>query len=188
MQNQNRFYEFANFRIDVAKHRLLRDGEPLPVTPKAVEILLLLAQNSGRIVEKDELMAAIWPDTIVEESNLTQTVYVLRKILGQDASGEKFIQTIPKRGYRFLHELRAVADESDLIVKHQTSSCTGIGEEVNPAEQALLRLAMIRSRCVEFSTAFQRQFRFEVFQVAADARDSGDLPAASKNHGGVFRL
>ena len=105
MQNQNRFYEFANFRIDVAKHRLLKDGEPLPVTPKAVEILLLLAQNSGRIVEKDELMAAIWPDTVVEESNLTQTVYVLRKILGQDASGEKFIQTIPKRGYRFLHEL-----------------------------------------------------------------------------------
>ena len=138
MQNQNRFYEFANFRIDVAKHRLLKDGEPLPVTPKAVEILLLLAQNSGRIVEKDELMAAIWPDTVVEESNLTQTVYVLRKILGQDASGEKFIQTIPKRGYRFLHELRAVADESDLIVKHQTTSRTDIREEVNPAEQALL--------------------------------------------------
>src|SRR5438046_3283161 len=138
MQNQNRFYEFANFRIDVAKHRLLKDGEPLPVTPKAVEILLLLAQNSGRIVEKDELMAAIWPDTIVEESNLTQTVYVLRKVLGQDASGEKFIQTIPKRGYRFLHELRAVADESDLIVKHQTSSRTGSGEEVNHAEQARL--------------------------------------------------
>src|SRR5439155_18865479 len=137
MQNQNRFYEFANFRIDVAKHRLLKDGEPLTVTPKAVEILLLLAQNSGRIVEKDELMAAIWPDTIVEESNLTQTVYVLRKVLGQDASGEKFIQTIPKRGYRFLHELRAVADESVGIIEHQTESHTVIGREnLNPAEPA----------------------------------------------------
>ena len=139
MQNQNRFYEFANFRIDVAKHRLLKDGEPLPVTPKAVEILLLLAQNSGRVVEKDELMAAIWPDTVVEESNLTQTVYVLRKVLGQDANGEKFIQTIPKRGYRFLHELRAVAEETVQTIERRTTSPTVIGQEkIDPAEQAAL--------------------------------------------------
>src|SRR5438045_5107077 len=128
MQNQKRFYEFANFRIDVAKHRLLKDGEPLPVTPKAVEILLLLAQNSGRVVEKDELMSAIWPDTVVEESNLTQTVYVLRKVLGQDANGEKFIQTIPKRGYRFLHELRAVAEETVQTIERRTTSPTVIGQ------------------------------------------------------------
>jgi len=122
MQNQNRFYEFANFRIDVAKNRLLKDGEPLAVTPKAIEILLFLAQNSGRVVEKDELMAAIWPDTVVEESNLTQTIYVLRKVLGQDASGDGFIQTVPKRGYRFVHELRAVADERDRAVQQRTTS------------------------------------------------------------------
>jgi DNA-binding winged helix-turn-helix (wHTH) protein/TolB-like protein/Flp pilus assembly protein TadD len=139
MEKQNRFYEFANFRIDIAKHRLLKDGELLPVTPKAVEILLLLAQNSGRIVEKDELMAAIWPDTIVEESNLTQTVYVLRKILGQDANGEKFIQTIPKRGYRFLHELRVVPDESDLSIEHRTQSPMVIRQPaLTPAEEMAL--------------------------------------------------
>lgn len=145
MQNQNRFYEFANFRIDVAKHRLLKDGNPLPVTPKAVEILLLLAHNSGRVVEKDELMAAIWPDTVVEESNLTQTVYVLRKVLGQDANGEKFIQTIPKRGYRFLHELRAVPEEIVPTIAQRTTSPpvpavpTVIAhEKLDPARQAPL--------------------------------------------------
>jgi TolB-like protein/DNA-binding winged helix-turn-helix (wHTH) protein/lipoprotein NlpI len=162
MQNQKRFYEFANFRIDVAKQRILKDGEPLPITPKAVEILLLLAENSGRVVEKDELMAAIWPDTIVEESNLTQTVYVLRKVLGPDASGEKFIETIPKRGYRFMHELRVVTDETDRIVEHRTTSRTVSDQAVlNRAPQAAeSQAAQARSRERPTRVAFQFMLPF----------------------------
>src|SRR5437016_11379017 len=93
------FYEFAGFRLDVAQRMLTRHGEPLALTPKAFETLLFLVQNSGQILEKDELMKMLWPDSFVEEGNLSQNIFILRKILGDDRNGNSFIQTIPRRGY-----------------------------------------------------------------------------------------
>ena len=96
------FFEFGPFRIDTVNHILTRDGKEVPLKPKVFETLLLLVQNQGRVVEKDELMKRLWPDTIVEESNLSQNIYLLRKVLDEGPQGETYIQTMPKRGYRFL--------------------------------------------------------------------------------------
>jgi eukaryotic-like serine/threonine-protein kinase len=97
----NDIYEFSEFRLDVQK-RILRRGQNLvPLTPKAFEVLLVLIQKSGQIIAKDELMNAAWPDSFVEESNLTQTVFVLRKALGETRD-QPYILTVPGRGYRFI--------------------------------------------------------------------------------------
>jgi eukaryotic-like serine/threonine-protein kinase len=96
------FYDFGPFRIDVDQRVLLRDGEPVALTPKVFDTLLLLVRNKGRLMEKDELMKALWPDSFVEESNLPQNIFTLRKVLGEKDDGERFIETIPRRGYRFI--------------------------------------------------------------------------------------
>jgi DNA-binding winged helix-turn-helix (wHTH) protein/tetratricopeptide (TPR) repeat protein len=96
---------FGPFRIDADRRELLRDGRPVPLTPKLFDALLLLAQNGDRLVTKDELMQALWPDTFVAESNLTQTIFMLRKSLGESASEQRFIVTVAGRGYRFVADV-----------------------------------------------------------------------------------
>ena len=100
----NHFYRFGEFTLDAEQKVLLRQGKPLLLAPKVVETLLILVQNSGRIIEKEELMTRLWPDTFVEESNLTYTIVQLRKTLGDDARHPRYIETIPKRGYRFISQ------------------------------------------------------------------------------------
>src|SRR5256714_10529780 len=104
-----RYYEFGPFRLDASDRLLLRGGELGPLKPKVVATLLLLVENSGRVVGKDELLGALWPDSFVEESNLTQNIYVLRKALG--AGEPPFIETIPKRGYRFAAAVKELTDD-----------------------------------------------------------------------------
>jgi len=118
-RENKRIYEFGDFRIDTVNRRLMRDGETVPLKAKAVEALLVLIENQGDLVEKDELMATLWADSFVEESNLTQHIYTLRKAFGEN----EFIETVPRRGYRFIGDVRKVldADDGDLIVvKEQT--------------------------------------------------------------------
>ncbi|HKP12096.1 MAG TPA: transcriptional regulator, partial [Blastocatellia bacterium] len=95
-------YEFGRFRLDAAEHTLWRGGELVPLTPKVFGILLALVENSGRVVGKDELMRQVWPDSFVEEGNLTQNVSLLRKALGETGDGKPFIETVARRGYRFV--------------------------------------------------------------------------------------
>jgi DNA-binding winged helix-turn-helix (wHTH) protein len=102
------FYEFGRFRVDAVSRLLLHDGAPVPLTLKAFDTLLALVENRGRLVEKDELLRRVWPDTAVEENNLTQQVSALRKVLGEDAEGRRYIETFPRRGYRFVAEVREV--------------------------------------------------------------------------------
>ena len=102
IEETTQFYEFGRFRVR-ADERVLRRGEELvSLTPKAFEILLALLENEGRIVNKDDLMKKVWPNTFVEEGNLTQKVSLLRKALGESATGPQFIETVPRRGYRFV--------------------------------------------------------------------------------------
>ena len=101
----NHLYRFGEFALDADQKVLLRGGQPLPLAPKVVETLLTLVENSGRIIEKQELMTRLWPDTYVEESNLTYTILQLRKTLGDDARHPRYIETIPKRGYRFIFDV-----------------------------------------------------------------------------------
>src|SRR6185369_3564652 len=95
-------YEFGPFRLEPATRRLLRAGAALPLTPKAFDTLLLLVQNHERVVEKEEVLRRVWPDAVVEESNLAQNVFTLRKTLGDSPEGARFIATVPRRGYRFV--------------------------------------------------------------------------------------
>lgn len=104
------FYEFGPFRIDRVNHLLLRDGERVPLKPKVFDTLLLLIENRGRVLDKDEMLSRLWPDTLVEESNLSQNVYLLRKVLGEESHGQNFIETMPKRGYRFVASVQEVED------------------------------------------------------------------------------
>ena len=105
VQHEN--YEFGEFRLETAKRRLLRHGQPVPLTPKAFETLLHLVRKRDAVVDKDELMQALWPDTSVEENNLNQNISALRRILGQSGGGDRFIVTVPGRGYRFAAEVRS---------------------------------------------------------------------------------
>src|SRR6266496_6382401 len=105
-------YQFGRFSVDTADRVLRRDKEPVPLTPKAFDILLTLVENSGRIVEKDDLMKRVWPDTFVEEGNLTQNISLLRKALGEGPGGQQFIETIPRRGYRFVSPIAGFPDQA----------------------------------------------------------------------------
>src|SRR5213078_2800124 len=106
------FYEFGRFRLKADERVLLREQKLVPLTPKAFDILLALLENDGRIVPKDDLMKKVWPNTFVEEGNLTQNVSLLRKALGESASGAQFIETVPRRGYRFISPVTQTADPS----------------------------------------------------------------------------
>jgi TolB-like protein/Flp pilus assembly protein TadD len=106
------YYLFGPFRLDEAECRLLRDGLSVPLTPKAFSMLLVLVRNSGRLVEKDFLMQELWPDAFVEEANLTFSISVIRKALGESAHTACYIETVPKRGYRFIASVREVHAEN----------------------------------------------------------------------------
>ena len=111
-------YEFGPFRVDKTKRRLLRDGEIVPLTPKAFDTLLVLIEHAGQLVEKDELMERVWPGVVVEENNLTQNISALRKALGEKREEPQYILTAPGAGYRFIAHVRESNDEStvDLTV------------------------------------------------------------------------
>jgi DNA-binding winged helix-turn-helix (wHTH) protein len=103
------FYRFGDFTVDTDQKVLLRQGKPLPLTPKVFDTLLILIAKSGRIVEKEELMGRLWPDTFVEESNLTFNIQQLRKALGDDVHHPQFIETVSPRGYRFIAPTRSAS-------------------------------------------------------------------------------
>src|SRR5271163_371859 len=111
-------YEFGPFRMDPDKQLLLRENEPIPVTPKAFETLLALVCRSRDVVTKEELLKEIWPDSFVEESNLSQNIFMLRKALGDTAENRQYIVTLPGKGYRFAAPVRTVAQPSEFMVAH----------------------------------------------------------------------
>jgi len=99
---QPHIFEFADFRVEAQTRRLLHKGDPVPLTPKVFDTLLYLIENRGKVVEKDDLMQAVWPDTVVEENNLNQNISTLRRVLGESRGENRFIATIPGKGYRFI--------------------------------------------------------------------------------------
>ncbi len=108
-------YEFGPFLIDEGERVLRRHGQLVPLTPKVFDILLVLVQNSGRVLTKNEMMNLVWPDTTVEESNLARNVSTLRKALGNGPDEHGYIETIPWRGYRFIAKVRQSSDERAAI-------------------------------------------------------------------------
>ncbi len=125
------FYEFANFRLDPEKQRVLQGSEPLPLTPKAVETLRVLIERRGQVVEREHLMNAVWPEVAVEDGNLSVTISMLRKVLAE-RSDDKFIETFPKRGYKFIGEVREVVEPvSAIVVEKQTVGRVVIDEQIS---------------------------------------------------------
>lgn len=103
--NSSKIYEFGGFRLEQAQQRLLYRGEPVVLKPKILDLLLFLIQSRGQLIAKEDLMRGIWPDTIVEENNITVSMSILRKTLGEDRHKPQFIETVPRRGYRFVAEV-----------------------------------------------------------------------------------
>jgi DNA-binding winged helix-turn-helix (wHTH) protein len=104
--NGRHFFEFDSFRLDLSERLLMRDGKVVPLAPKLFETLAILVENSGHILEKDDLINRLWPDTFVEESSLAQNIFQLRKVLKDRESNGQYIETVPKRGYRFSADVK----------------------------------------------------------------------------------
>jgi DNA-binding winged helix-turn-helix (wHTH) protein/tetratricopeptide (TPR) repeat protein len=124
-------YEFGPFRIDPDKETLLRGGEPVPLTPKTFQILLVLVRHSKEVVTKDELMKMVWPDTFVEEANLSRNIFMLRKALG-DTAQDRYIVTVPGRGYRLAENVHLVPGEDLTIVASSHSRVQVDVKETKP--------------------------------------------------------
>jgi DNA-binding winged helix-turn-helix (wHTH) protein/Tfp pilus assembly protein PilF len=128
--NTSRLCSFSPYRLDFARRLLLRGGEPVPLHPKALDILIVLVQHRGEVVSKDDLMKAVWPDAFVEEANLSQNIFVLRKTLGERAQENRFIATIPGRGYSFVATL-----EEETVERADDPSQNIVSEHIVEKEQ-----------------------------------------------------
>src|ERR1700751_2137173 len=117
-QRAKQVYEFGPFRVDPEKELLLRGEETVPLTPKTFQILLVLVRHKREVVTKDELMREVWPDTFVEEANLSRNIFLLRKALGESPQDHQYILTVPGRGYRF-------AEDVQMVPAHQLNLVAG---------------------------------------------------------------
>jgi DNA-binding winged helix-turn-helix (wHTH) protein/tetratricopeptide (TPR) repeat protein len=139
-------YRFGGFRLDAATPALYRGGEFIPLTPKAAEILLLLVQEAGRVVTREQMLQRVWPGVIVEEGVIANNISALRRILDGEFEGDSPIVTVPRRGYRFTPPVRA--DEGDTILVAEIENLTGDPVFDGTMRQALL-LHLTQSRSLE---------------------------------------
>ena len=114
---------------------LLRSGEILPLTPKVFDLLALLVERSGHLIEREELLTAVWADSFVEEANLTVSISALRKALGEQADGRQYVETVPKRGYRFVADLKVVGDDREQLVFHEHTRAQVIIEQEDDSDE-----------------------------------------------------
>lgn len=152
-KEKKELYEFGEFRLDACERVLWRGAEIVALSPKVFETLLLLVEHEGKIISKSEMMDRIWADTFVEEGNLTQNIYTLRRLLGQDEHGGKFIENVPRRGYRFAAPVRVLScataevDTAEIVVTDvpETNTLVTYAAETNGANQ------IVRTDAPEFS-------------------------------------
>lgn len=136
-EQEKPIYVFAQFRLDVAKRLLFEADQIVKLTPKAFDTLLVLVENRGSVLSKEELMRLVWPDQFVEENNLAQNIHSARRLIGDGVDGVRYIETIPKRGYRFVGDVtvidgRAVSDPGE----HALKTLTRAGGTVTPASDS----------------------------------------------------
>lgn len=152
------FYEFGPFRLNVRERLLERDSELVLLTPKVFETLLVLVENSGHVLAKDDLITRLWPDTFVEESSLTQNISLLRRALDGSSGSRQYIETIPKRGYRFVPEVRRLTIDThethtQQIISTQVMIAAQIEEEVSEAPAPLSLLQKSNSWLTKYRIA-----------------------------------
>src|SRR5437763_16392833 len=139
-------YEFGPFRLCASERLLLRDGQPVPLPPKVFDTLLTLIENSGRLLEKDALMTRLWPDTFVEEPTLARNISGLRKALGESTTEQKFIETVPKRGYRFTGDVKCNRLEEATVILNRHISSRLVLEEHLDADAGVTSIAVLPFR------------------------------------------
>ncbi len=160
-QQADHFYEFGPFRISATDRLLLRDGQPVALTSKAFDTLLVLVQRSGHLVEKGELMERVWPDTFVEEGTLVQNIFTLRRVLGEAQGGHQYIETIPKRGYCFIAPVRALqAGSPRLILEEHTVSNFVIEENEGSIDpDSLIKSGAVGARGLQSAASAENTWR-----------------------------
>src|SRR5215471_11706925 len=166
-------YEFGPFRLEVSERRLLRDGHPVPLRAKVFDTLCLLVENHGTLVTKDELMRAVWPDSVVEEGNLAHNLTVLRKAL-DDKDGTPLIQTVSGQGYRFLGNVRTVGSAAKEGSLRETSAPSSWEQRVQDARAALAAKCALSTPPETFSSNFVGRTReLEELLAGMDAAFAG---------------
>jgi len=141
--HQRRLYEFGPFQLNPLKRIVLRDGAPLPLSPKCFDILLALVERAGEVLVKEELMENVWPDTVVEEGNLNRNVSTLRKALGESPNDHRYIVTVPGRGYRFVAEMKEIEGENPAESWLELRG-SGAAESLEFAQEASARKAVVQ--------------------------------------------
>ena len=141
MNRRNVFYEFGAYRLDPLARELSLRNRPIALAPKSFDLLLLLVERRGRVLERDELIRELWPDTIVEEANLTFQVSTLRKALGED--GSRWIETVPKHGYRFTAPVREVRPEETPAVETLLTAAKPPARLARPLIATMVALAVV---------------------------------------------
>src|SRR5713226_9249 len=147
--NRKAVYEFGPFRMASAEGVLTRNGQVIRLDPKSFDLLVFLVENRGRVLDKETLLTNVWPGTFVEESNLTKNVSILRRRLGEREDGTSFIETFPRRGYRFDAEVRETAAElpqamqafHGAIREHEGGTFVGRKEELRRLEESMEQAA-----------------------------------------------
>lgn len=134
-QQTSLFYEFGPFRMNCVERLLVRGSEVVALTPKQFDLLLVLVENRGHLVRKERLMEEIWPDTTVEEGNLTVNISTLRKALEDGANGRRYIQTLPRRGYRFVGQVIEISETGAGPIAQEPSSSPVIIEQEEEKER-----------------------------------------------------
>jgi len=192
MSHQEKIFEFGPFRLEAGEHRLLRGTQVVPVTGKAFATLHVLVQKQGSVVSKRDLMDAVWPGTSVEENNVDRNISMLRKALGDQDSGEPYIETVPRIGYRFVGRLKLAVPEPATVSTERTAIAVLPFADMSPgrdqqyfceglAEELINSLAQVDGLRVVSRTA-----SFQFGSSGADVRDIGrKLAAGSLVEGSV---
>src|SRR5205085_460232 len=162
-QNEHSFhlFEFGPFSLNVRERLLLRGAEAISLSPKVFDMLVVLVENAGHVLTKDELLNKLWPDSFVEESSLTQNISILRKALGEDTTNPRYIETIPKRGYRFIADVKERNEtDASALIQDSDGEEVAIEDEENSAPvepQSLIVATSEQIQPVEVHTPVQRR-------------------------------
>ena len=173
-------FEFGEFLLDTKEKVLFRDGKPVSITPKTFQLLCALVENHGRLVEKEELMKMVWADSFVEAGNLSFTMRLLRKALGDDTQNPRFIETVPRRGYRFIAEVRVAAKENASNNDPPAFIAQPIEEKPLPSGSAFNK-AMLPVFALLFAGVFLIGFWFLKSIKLSSAAPVLDAPFSSEN-------
>jgi len=154
----NQAFEFGSFRLDSGERLLWRGDDVVPLTPKAFEMLLVLLDSAGHVLTKEQLMTRVWPDSFVEEANLSHNIYKLREALGDGQDGAKYIETVPRRGYRFVAKVTEVHGEGTELLVEEHSRAHIVVEEYDAPETEIDRSEAPAIQTPSLSLALRRFF------------------------------